>query len=217
VELPQGTQTLPTLAPEVHAFLKRYKAFCAQRRITPADAFVPYDVPTTGSVSSRSRVTSGLVPVAKLFAVFANIQFELQAGDVELLRNAFKDSKRMDLFNYATFIRAVNVEDITSQESRASLASMPVSPAVEQGAKLIAGQIREKLLARHRKIDIAFTGVTEDTISAAEFQKRLIAIDLVLVAGQAQTLIKRYRVNLTDQIDWKAFVADVNQSKTVGD
>jgi hypothetical protein len=94
---------------------------------------------------------------------------------------------------------------------------MPISPAVEQGAKLIAGQIREKLLARHRRIDIAFNGITEDTISAIEFQKRLTAIDLVLAAGQTQTLIRRYRVNLTDQIDWKAFVADVNQSKTVGD
>jgi hypothetical protein len=217
VELPQVTQTLPTLSPAVHGFLKRYKAFCAQRRITPVDAFVPYDVPTSGSMSSRSRVTSGLVPAAKLFGVFANVQFELQTGDVELLQTAFRDTKRIDLFNYAVFIRAVNVEDITSQESRASLASLPISPAVEQSAKLIAGQIREKLLARHRKIDIAFTGITEETISAVEFQKRLTAIDLVLVAGQTQTLIKRYRVNLTDQIDWKAFVADVNQSKTVGD
>jgi Ca2+-binding EF-hand superfamily protein len=97
VELPQVTQTFPTLSPQVHGFLKRYKAFCAQRRITPVDAFIPYDAPATGSMSIRSRVTSGLVPATKLFAVFANVQFELQAGDVEALQRAFKDIKRTDL------------------------------------------------------------------------------------------------------------------------
>jgi Ca2+-binding EF-hand superfamily protein len=217
VQLPQVTQTLPTLSPAVHGFLKRYKSFCTQRRITPTDPFVPYDVPTSGSLSSRSRVSSGLIPLGKLFAVFANLQFEIQTGDIDALQAAFRDSKRADLFNYAAFIRALKVEDIASEESRASLASLPVPPAVDQAAKLTAGQIREKLLARHRKIDVAFAGITEDTVSITDFQRRLAAIDLVLIAGQTQALIKKYRVNLTDQIDWRAFVADVNQSKTVGE
>jgi hypothetical protein len=94
---------------------------------------------------------------------------------------------------------------------------MPVSHAVEQDVLQTAGQIREKLLARHRTIDMAFRGVTEPTISASEFQRRLIAIDLVLLSNQIQALIRRYRINLTNQVDWKTFVADVNQSKTVGE
>jgi hypothetical protein len=54
-------------------------------------------------------------------------------------------------------------------------------------------------------------------VSAADFQRRLVAIGLVLTPAQIQQLIQRYRVNLTGQIDWKTFVADVNQSKTVGE
>jgi hypothetical protein len=63
-------------------------------------------------------------------------------------------------------------------------------------------EIREKLLAR--KAD-------------AEVQRRLIAIDLVLGSSEIQALIRRYRVSLTEHVDWKASVANVDQSKTVGD
>jgi hypothetical protein len=91
------------------------------------------------------------------------------------------------------------------------------SYAVEQAARQTAAQICEKLIERHRTIDSAFNGVTDDAVSATDFQRRLVAIGLVLTPAQIQQLIQRYRVNLTGQIDWKAFVADVNQSKTVGE
>jgi Ca2+-binding EF-hand superfamily protein len=217
-QLPVQTQTLPTLSPEVHGIIKRFKAFCEQRLLSPVDIFLPYDLPATGSVSSASgKVNTGFLASARLRAAFNNVQFELRDSEVDALLKAFKDNRRPDFFNYAAFTKAVRVEDITTPETRASLASPPVSYAVEQAAKQTAGQIREKLLARHRKIDIAFTGVTEDTIPAEEFQSRLVGIQLILKSGQIQALIQKYRVNLTGQIDWKTFVADVNQSKTVGE
>jgi hypothetical protein len=57
----------------------------------------------------------------------------------------------------------------------------------------------------------------EPTIPAQEFQRRLMAIDLVLHATQIQAIIRKYRVNVDNEVNWKAFVADVEQSKTIGE
>jgi Ca2+-binding EF-hand superfamily protein len=199
-------QFAPASVPmSVHNFIKRYKAFCGQRRIAPGDVFLAYDA-----------AHSGLIPVVRVHACFNNVDFPVLRSDVEQVIATFRDEKRSDLFNYIAFNRVVNTEDITSQEVRASLASAPVSADLERTAALVALQIREKLLARHRKIDLAFRGITTDTIPAAEFQKRLAVIDLVLLSGQTNALLRKYRVNLTDEINWKAFVADVEQSKTIG-
>jgi Ca2+-binding EF-hand superfamily protein len=209
---------LPVLPPAVHDLLKRFKSFCVQRRMAPTDVFLPYDIPTSGALGAKSaHVTSGFLSAARLPAAFNTVQFVIQAAEVDALLAAFGDKRRPDLFNYAVLVRAVQAEDIASADSRASLAPAPVTPALEEAARLTAGQIREKLLARHRRIDLAFVGVTAAAIPAAEFQQRLGAIDLVLRSNQIQSLIRRYRVNQTDQIDWKAFVDDVNQSKTVGE
>jgi Ca2+-binding EF-hand superfamily protein len=209
---PPTTTVTPTVQfapasvpPAVHDFIKRYKAFCSQRRIVPGDVFLPYDA-----------AHSGLIPIVRVQACFNNVDFPVLRSDVEQVIATFRDEKRSDQFNYIAFNRVVTAEDITSQEVRASLASTPVSADLERTAAIVALQIREKLLARHRRIDMAFRGVTTDTISATEFQKRLAAMDLVLLPGQTNALLRRYRVNLTDEINWKAFVSDVEQSKTIG-
>jgi hypothetical protein len=63
---------------------------------------------------------------------------------------------------------------------------------------------------------MAFRDVTTPTIGVAEFQTRLRSMDLVLLATQINALLRKYRVNLGDEIDWRAFVSDVQNSKTVG-
>jgi Ca2+-binding EF-hand superfamily protein len=209
-----------SLTSGVHDILKRYKAFCVQKRINPSDIFTPYDIPSTGPLTlsaPKSRMSGGFVPINRLHAAFHNVQFELRRGEPEALQAAFADSKHPDLFNYAAFLRALKVEDIASPEIRASLKSMPLSHDVEETARLAAGQIREKLLARHRKIVQAFAGVTEETIPPEEFQRRLFAMDLVVRSNQMQALLRKFRANLTGQVDWKAFVANVDQSKTIGE
>jgi Ca2+-binding EF-hand superfamily protein len=216
-KIPVVTQPIPTLAPATHELIKRFKAFCEERRIAPVDVFVPYDTPTTGTLASTtSRLSSGFLPGVRLLTAFTAVKFAVQKGEIEALQLAFRDLHRPDLFNYAAFLRALTIEEISTPESEPQ-AAVPVSRAIEVAARLAAGHIRENLLARHRNIDSAFAGLSVPTISAAEFQSRLAKIGLVLVQGQIQALIRRYRVNLTDQIDWKAFVADVKESKTVGD
>jgi hypothetical protein len=37
----------------------------------------------------------------------------------------------------------------------------------------------------------------------------------VLFKGQIQALLRKYQVNLSDEIDWKALVVDIEESRTV--
>jgi hypothetical protein len=140
----------------------------------------------------------------------------VQATEVDALIAVFKDEDRADAFRYLTFARAVDAEDIGSPESRAVGAPPPLSREIEQIVLETNGQIREKLIARHWDIGRAFQGVVRPTITSAEFQQRLASVNLVLVTGQIQALLRKYRVNLSDEVDWKAFVEDVQRSRTVG-
>jgi Ca2+-binding EF-hand superfamily protein len=199
------TFDLEAIPMTVREFIRRFKTFCAQQRIVPGDIFLAYDA-----------WRNGLIPIFNVQACFNNVDFPLLRGEVEELVAVFRDPRKRDLFNYLNFTRAVSQEDVTSPEVRAQLAPTPISPDLDRTAATAALQIREKLLARHRRIEMAFKDVTTPTIGAPEFQKRLQAMDLVLLAAQVNALLRKYRVNLGDAIDWRAFVSDVQNSKTVG-
>ena len=189
----------------VHQFLKRFKTFCQQKRLYANDLFVPYDMAHNGTIA-----------VFKVQACFNNVDFPVLKSEIEPVIAFFKSARKAELFNYVAFNQALQDEDIASEEVRASLSSAPISAEIEREAAITCSGIREKLLARHRRIEQAFAGITTPTIPRNEFQARLARMDLVLHAGQIQALIRKYRANLTEQVDWKTFCNDVNQSRTIG-
>lgn len=193
-EIPQG----------VHQFLKRFKTFCQQRRLDVRSLFAPYDT-----------AHNGTIPVFKVQACFNNVDFPILRSENESLIACFRSARKSEAFNYVAFNQAVADEDITSDEVRATLESAPISAEVDREAAITCSSIREKLLARHRRIEYAFAGLTEPTIPSSEFQTRLNRMDLVLRAGQIQAVIRKYRVNMTDLVNWQLFCTDVNQSKTI--
>ena len=193
------------IPPAVHEFIRKFKTFSEQMRITPVDMFVPYDI-----------AHNGTLPGFRIQACFNNFNYPVTREDTDKLMSCFSDARKPEYFNYVAFLDALKREDITSQEVRAVLESAPISHEVEREALITCSQIREKLLARHRTIDLAFTGLQEPAIPYQEFQARLAKMDLVLRAGQTQSLIRKYRVNLSDLVDWKTFCADVNNSRTIG-
>jgi Ca2+-binding EF-hand superfamily protein len=188
----------------VHQFLKRFKSYCDQLRFVAADIFSPYDIGHNGTI-----------PVYNVQAALNNARFEVIRGEVEEVIRAFRDERRPELFNYADLVEALKYEDIKSPEVRASLASAPISAEMEREALTTCSQIREKLLARHRNIRQAFSGLTEQALPLSEFQARLARLDLVLRAGAVQSVVRKFRMNLTDSIDWNAFCTQVEQSKTI--
>jgi Ca2+-binding EF-hand superfamily protein len=188
----------------VRATLQRFKSFCSQKRIVFDDIFVGYD-------SNHN----GLVPIPKVEACFHNINFKFEGREFRDLVDAFKEPRKPEFFNYVLFTRTVKKEDIGSEEARSKLVAAPISYEIEREASIACGQIREKLMARHRRISAAFSGLSDDPIPVADFQRRLNSVDLVLRANQTQALLRKYRFNLTELIDWKHFCTDVDQSKTI--
>lgn len=196
----------PKVIPQdVRQFLKRFKTFCQQKRLFAHDLFVPYDT-----------AHNGTVPIFKVQACFNNVDFPVLRAEIEALIACFKCARKADVFNYVEFNQALAQEDIASEEVRASLSSAPISAEIEREAAITCSAIREKLMARHRRVEQAFIGITEPTITRDEFQARLARMDLVLRAGQIQSLIRKYRANMTEQVKWKEFCNDVNQSRTIG-
>lgn len=201
---PLGTRTLSQLSPEVHDFLRRLKSYCNQRRFQPSNLFERYDT-----------VHNGTVNTYKVQACFAQVDFPVTRKEIETVVGAFSDPRRPDVFNYVLFNRAYDLEDITSSEVRSSLTAAPISFEIDREAEIACIQIREKLLARHRRIENTFQGIAAPTCSTDEFQKRLNSIGFVIHASETTALIRKYRVNLSDEIDYKRFCQDVNNSKTI--
>ena len=197
-------EPIPEMPLNVHNFIKRFKTFAQQMRINPIDVFQPYDVNHNGTI-----------PIYNVQACFNNFNFQSTREEVHQLVEIFRDKRKPELFNYNIFARAVKEEDISSPDVRATLASAPLSGEIERNAMITCSQIREKLLARHRRIEAAFSGINTDTIPTQEFQRRLYSFDIVLTASQVQSLLRKYRMNLTDEINYNQFITDVNNSKTI--
>lgn len=200
----QTNRILSQLSPQVHDFLRRLKSYCNQRRFQPSNLFERYDTLHNGTVNSY-----------KVQACFAQVDFPVTRNEIEMIIDAFKDPKRPDIFNYIIFNRAFDNEDITSNEVRSSLTATPISYEINREAEIACIQIREKLLARHRRIENSFSGINTPTISTEEFQRRLNNIGFVIHSSETTALIRKYRVNLSDEIDYKQFCQDVINSKTI--
>ncbi|KAH0795683.1 EF hand family protein [Histomonas meleagridis] len=194
----------PELKPIIHQFIKRFKNFAHQIMLDPITIFYPYDIYKNGTILKF-----------KVFNCFSSVNFEFSHNEIEELISAFQDIKKNELFNYKLFLKAYEEEDITSEESKATLTNNPISADINSIAIIACCQIREKLLARHRNIEMIFKDVNSRLIPSSDFQKRLLSIDVVLRATQIQALVRKYRVDMNDSIDWKAFCNDVNQSKTI--
>ena len=197
---------VPTLPPSVRNFIRRFKSFAQTRRISPRDIFVPYDT-----------TKQGVIQVYKVPSAFSMVQFQSSRAELEDLCSVFRDPRKNEIFHYVLFCKAVDAEDITTEEARSAIANDPISADVNREALTTCLQIHEKLAQRRRRISSVFVGVTTDTIPNSEFIKRLDNLPIILTAGQINSLFRKYRYGITDDIRWKDFCEDVEKSRTIGD
>lgn len=202
---PQPDPKMPLIPVYIHSFLKRFKQFAEQHRLNANSPFEQYD---------RNR--SGFVQSWQVPACFNNVGFVILRDEADALVRVFRDVKRSEMFNYWLFAEAVDQEDIASEAVRAELENAPIPFAVERDAATTVGTIREKLLARRRNVRSAFDDLRTPTVTRTDFLRRLERLDIILKAGEIQAIIRRYRVNTLDQVDWSAFCTDVENSKTIG-
>ena len=202
---PQREKEMPALQPAVHNFLRRFKSFAQSRRISVVDIFVPYDT-----------TKQGIIQVYKVPAAFNNVHFQANRSELEDVCSAFRDPKKNEIFNYILFNKAVEAEDITTEAARSAIENDPISAEINHEALATCLQIREKCMSRRRRIASVFADVKTDTIPYSDFQRRLDNLNIVLRAGQLNSLYRKYRYGMSEEIRWRDFCNDVENSKTVG-
>ena len=204
VEEPK-VQKLPEFPPVVHNFLARFKSFAQTHRFTPVDIFEQFD-----------NTKTGMIQVFKVAAAFSSVQFPAMRAELEDLCSSFRDPRRKECFNYQLFLRALDEEDITSALAKSKIEGEPISASVDREALTTCLMIKEKLMSRRRHVINAFAGITTDSISKAEFQSRLENLNILLSSSQLNSLSRKYRYGITNEIKWRAFCDDVEKSRTVG-
>jgi Ca2+-binding EF-hand superfamily protein len=197
---------VPELSLPIRALVKRFKQFVIRKGVSANSVFEQYD---------GNRL--GYVHPAKVGQILAASGFETLREELENLCRTFRDVTRPELFAYRIFGAAVDREDVSGEEcvSSPGCAALPGDVEREVAANLV--HIREKLLARNRRVGALFTGVQEDVVSAAEFQRRLEGLHILLKSNQIQGILRKYRVGVgSGDVDWKAFCRDVERSRTIG-
>jgi hypothetical protein len=190
-EAPPPPPPPPPIPGAVRATLRRFKLFAAQRRISPADLFRPYDT-----------ASGGFLRDIRLPGIFRNAAFPSAPAEIEALTAAFHDPRRPEYFADAAFDAQVEREDIASPEVRAALVSIPAMPAVDFVANDACDTIRKKLLARNKRIANAFVRRIED-------------IGLILRPREAHAMIRKYQRHQND-VRWEEFCVDVEATGAIG-
>lgn len=203
-EKPVNTNEMSNLRPPiaipmiVHLLLKKFKLFVSQNgRLSLFSPFVALDAGRTG-----------FVPASRVQTCFNKVGFETSRDEIEATINTFRDGRRYENFNYYMFVKAAEAEDNASSVSE-------LTPEVQKevlGAQIM---IKDRLSSRNRSIYLAFNGVNKRSISIQAFFERLAAVDIALRSAQANALVKKYRIDQTDQIDWRRFCEDVQKVNTV--
>ena len=182
----------------VRLFLKRYRLFILSSNL-PMDApFAPIDGGRTG-----------LVPINRVQECFTRVGFETSRDELESTINTFRDFRRERAFNYDLFIRS-------SEAEVTDYANIDVPPEVQKEVNDIEMAIKEKLSSRNRSIRMAFAGIARPTISIETFLERLATVDVMLRTNQSNALVRKYRMDQSDQIDWRRFCTDVDNCRTLG-
>ena len=188
----------PSFPMIVRLFLKRYRLFILSSNL-PMDApFAPIDGGRTG-----------LVPINRVQECFTRVGFETSRDELESTINTFRDFRRERAFNYDLFIRS-------SEAEVTDYANIDVPPEVQKEVNDIEMAIKEKLSSRNRSIRMAFAGIARPTISIETFLERLATVDVMLRTNQSNALVRKYRMDQSDQIDWRRFCTDVDNCRTLG-
>jgi hypothetical protein len=184
--------------------LQRYKRFVQQHRMAATAPFENYD-------GRRAGIVQGV----RVSGIFHNEGFQIGKTELEGLLREFADGRRPEMFNYVAFGEAVRKSDIESEDVRGRMEDAPMIADMEAIADRAVGQIQQKLRARNKRIGRAFLGVRESGMTEEEFQRRIEGLDLIVRPTEIQAILRKYRIHMTDKVDWEAFCRDVEAGKTL--
>ncbi|KAH0793970.1 EF hand family protein [Histomonas meleagridis] len=191
------------LSKEVISLIRRLKVILQHKNLNGTSIFRTYDPTKAGYVLRKNFV-----------AVLNYIGFPATKEELEMLMNAFQSQRMKEKCSYRRLLLAMEEEQIQPSD----LASVKVSHESEKNDYAfinIINTIHSKLSARRKNARFFFADIKEEKISVSEFRQRIMNFGIIISSSDIQNLIRYYRADLNDGIDWKRFCNDVDSSKTM--
>jgi hypothetical protein len=147
-----------------------------------------------------ARVLKSRIPAMGLSA---------SAADLQHLCDDFAE-----YITYKPILEYVDALDVGDDELR-SVSVSASNATIDREVSAMLTTFREKLLTRRRSPRDAFKGCATGGIPQSQFRERLATLGLVLMEGDIQKLMRRYRCNLWADVDWDAFCRGIESSRTI--
>ncbi|OHT08052.1 hypothetical protein TRFO_23590 [Tritrichomonas foetus] len=194
------TQILNDKDNEIYqTFLRRIKAFCVQRMITPIELFREND---------RARI--GYVLNSRLESCFRMYQFSFTPQEIKTIISIFHDPEHPERFLYNPLVREIEQLKIVQEDVKMVLNPRERQEEINAAVRQILNAIREKLVGRRRRITMYFSGISRNFIPANDFVRRLSDMDLIFSKQDIEFLLSKYQQG--NGVDWGKFCNDVEHS-----
>ena len=188
----------------VEASLHKFKIFLMKDGIPPETVFIPYDANNTG-----------MIPKIRLQPILESIGFPGLPSDYSILAETFTDARLTEKVNYKKLCEAVNRTEIGREEFATTRVDNLADAKLDEGTMAVLVGIREKLLARHKKVRQPFFGINQQLISQRDFRRCIESYGLVIKENDLQKIIRGYKRNMQGDIDWNRFCTDVETANAI--
>ncbi|KAH0792907.1 EF hand family protein [Histomonas meleagridis] len=182
--------------------LKTLKLAFYSKNISPDTIFIPYD--TNGN---------GTIPTSRLMPILSGFGLHLSESEINLLVDNFTDHRITEKFRYKRLCSKLNEIEISQNDLKQTQKVEKVT--TNSDVLRITSQLREKLLARHKRVETPFRGMKSESIPARDFRRCVESFGLIISESDMQKLLREYKVNFNGDIDWKRFCYDVEMNKIV--
>ena len=109
----------------------------------------------------------------------------------------------------------MNAIKIDQKELATTKVDNLATTVLDQQTMTVLVGIREKLLARHKKVRQPFFGIQTQLISQRDFRRCVESYGLVIKEAEMQRLLHAYKRNMQGDIDWNRFCSDVESTNTL--
>jgi Ca2+-binding EF-hand superfamily protein len=172
----------------VEQLVARLKGFFVAQRISCQDLFRKHD-----------RMGRGTIFAVRLRSVLESVGFTISEDDEQVLREAFKDDKSSDVFDY--------------QKLSAAIAPAEEKQIQDRDLLILILSLQDRIRARRRRVRDAFPDSLGPTISEQEFREAIGSFGLFIRELELQRLLRYYRAKAQRDVDWKRFVLDVETTR----
>lgn len=177
---------------------KRIKGHCAKAQTDVLSLFNTYD-----------HLSSGHVAIQRVESILSSVNLQLTKDEYSELVDYFSDSRIPERFHYKKI--STIADAFASEDINGDYIGDLGNPSQELAAML--NLFKDYLYARRLRPSDLFKGVKENYIAVDDFKRRLDAANLTSRGEKTQMLVRRYRMNLRNDIDWKRFCHEIEISR----